>query len=342
VRVSMSVGLAGTFDQTVERVVTLDRAGLDMAWVGEGYGFDAATMLGYLAARTDHVELGPGILSIYSRTPAMLAQTGAGLDYVSGGRALLGLGTSGPQVIEGWHGVPFERPVARTREIIEVCRQVWRRERLVHDGVFTVPLPPGQGTGLGRPIKLNSYPVRDRIPIYVAALGPANVEMTAEVADGWLLFMYLPEKAASVWGDALARGGARRSPELAPLEVVAGGTVAIGDGIEHLRDLARPRWALYLGGMGARGHNFYNDLARRYGYEAEAEAIQALYLEGRRDEAAAAVPSELLEKTSLIGPAGYVKERIAAYRETGVTVLTIDPLGPDPVGILEQVKTWAA
>ncbi|HLY84594.1 MAG TPA: LLM class F420-dependent oxidoreductase [Acidimicrobiales bacterium] len=341
-RVSMSVGLAGDFGKTVERVVALDKAGLDMALVGEGYGFDAATMMGYLAAKTEHVQIGAGILSIYSRTPAMIAQTAAGLDYLSGGRAILGLGTSGPQVIEGWHGVPFDRPMQRTRDIIDICRQVWRRERLTHEGAFTVPLPPGQGTGLGKPIRLNVHPVRDRIPIYVASLGPNNVEMTAEVADGWLLFLYLPERADSVWGSALARGTAKRSADLAPLEVHAGGTVAIGDGIEHLRDLARPRVALYVGGMGARGSNFYNDLARRYGYEAEAERIQALYLDGKRQEAEAAVPAELLEKTSLIGPAGYVKDRIAAYRDTGVTVLSIDPLGEDPVKVLEQVKEWAA
>jgi F420-dependent oxidoreductase-like protein len=342
VRVSMSVGLFGRFDQAVRTVVTLDKAGLDMAWVGEGYGFDAPTLLGYLAALTEHVELGPGILSVYSRSPAMVAQTAAGLDYVSGGRALLGLGTSGPRVIEGWHGVPFEHPVARTREIIEVCRQVWRRERLTHDGVFTLPLPPGQGTGLGRPIRLNSEPVRERIPIYVASLGPRNVEMTAEVADGWLSLWYLPERAADVWGAALASGKARRAPDLAPLEVVAGGTVAIGDDVAHLRDLARPRLALYIGGMGGRGSNFYNDLVARYGYEAEAARIQDLYLDGKVGEAAAAVPAELLEKTSLIGPAGFVKDRIAAYRDNGVTVLSIDPLGDDPVPVLEQVRAWAA
>ena len=341
-RVSMSVGLAGQFDRAVQTVVALDKAGLDMAWVGEGYGFDAPTLLGYLAARTDHVELGPGILSIYSRSPALLAQTAAGLDYVSGGRALLGLGTSGPQVIEGWHGVAFDQPVARTREIIEVCHQVWRRERVSHNGVFTLPLPPGQGTGLGRPIRLNSRPVRERIPIYVASLGPRNVEMTAEVADGWLGFLYLPERAAATWGPALARGTARRAADLAPLEVVAGGTVAIGDDVAHLRDLARPRLALYIGGMGARGSNFYNDVVRRYGYEEEAARIQDLYLDGKVNEAEAAVPADLLEKTSLIGPAGYVRERIAAYRETGVTVLSVDPLGDDPVTVLEQVKTWAA
>jgi len=339
-RVSMSVGLAGDFGKTVERVVALDKAGLDMALVGEGYGFDAATMMGYLAAKTEHVQIGAGILSIYSRTPAMIAQTAAGLDYLSGGRAILGLGTSGPQVIEGWHGVPFDRPMQRTRDIIDICRQVWRRERLTHEGAFTVPLPPGQGTGLGKPIRLNVHPVRDRIPIYVASLGPKNVELTAEVADGWLLFLYMPERADAVWGAALASGKAKRSADLAPLEVQAGGAVAIGDDVEHLRERARPNVTFYVGGMGAKGTNFYNDLARRYGYEAEAEKIQDLYLAGHRDEAAAAVPDELLEKTSLIGPEGYVKERISALAEAGVTVLSVTPMGPDPVKLVEQVRTW--
>jgi F420-dependent oxidoreductase-like protein len=298
-------------------------------------------MMGYLAARTERVQIGSGILPIYSRTPTLLAQTAAGLDYISDGRAILGLGASGPQVIEGWHGVPYDRPLQRTREIIEICRQAWRREVLTHGGIYKLPLPADQGTGLGRPLKMITHPVRPDIPIYVASLGPKNVEMTAEVADGWMPILFVPEKAKQVWGESLAKGGANRSSERPPLEIVAGGMVAIGDGLESLRDAARPMVALYVGGMGARGRNFYNDLARRYGYEAEAEKIQDLYLSGQKDEAAAAVPAELLEKTSLVGPAGYVRERMAALKEAGVTVLSITPVGPDPVALVEQVKTWA-
>jgi F420-dependent oxidoreductase-like protein len=228
----------------------------------------------------------------------------------------------------------------RTREIIEICRRVWRREVLTNDGIYRLPLPEGQGTGLGKPLKIITHPTRAAIPIYVASLGPKNVAMTAEVADGWMPIMFIPEKAHEVWGPALADGRSRRAAGLGPLEVVAGGALAIGDGLEHLRDAARPMVALYVGGMGARGRNFYNDLARRYGYEAEAEAIQDLYLDGKKEEAAAAVPAEFLEKTSLVGPEGYVRERIAALAEAGVTVLSVTPMGPDPVKLVEQVKTW--
>ncbi|HVA44714.1 MAG TPA: LLM class F420-dependent oxidoreductase, partial [Acidimicrobiales bacterium] len=316
----------------------LEKVGLDMVWVAEAYGFDAATLMGYLAAKTERIQIASGILPIYSRTPALLAQTAAGLDYVSGGRAVLGLGASGPQVIEGWHGVAYDKPLARTREIIEICRRVWRREVLTNDGIYQLPLPGG--TGLGKPLKLITHPIRAQIPIYVAALGPKNVEMTAELADGWLPIMFIPEKAKSVWGESLAKGGANRSADLGPLQISAGGMLAVGDGLEKLRDAGRPMMALYVGGMGAKGKNFYNDLARRYGYEAEAERIQDLYLDGKRDEAAAAVPEEFLEKTSLVGPEGFVKERIAAMAEAGVTELSITPVDPDPVKLVEKVKGW--
>ncbi|HZT64305.1 MAG TPA: LLM class F420-dependent oxidoreductase [Acidimicrobiales bacterium] len=341
VRLSMQVSYAGGFKEAADRVVELEKAGLDIVWVAEAYGFDAPTMMGYLAARTERVQIGSGILPIYSRTPTLLAQTAAGLDYISDGRAILGIGASGPQVIEGWHGVPYDRPLQRTREIIEICRTAWRRGVLTHDGIYNLPLPPEQGTGLGKPLKMITHPVRPSVPIYVASLGPKNVEMTAEVADGWMPILFVPEKAGEVWGESLAKGAANRSAELGPLEVVAGGMVAIGDGLEGLRDAARPMVALYVGGMGARGRNFYNDLARRYGYEDEAATIQDLYLSGKKDKAAAAVPPELLEKTSLVGPPGYVRERMAAMKEAGVTVLSITPVGADPVRVLEQVRSWA-
>jgi F420-dependent oxidoreductase-like protein len=340
VRLSMTLPYAGDFRRVAERVADLEKAGLDIVWVAEAYGFDAPTVMGYLAASTQTIQIGSAILPIYSRTPALLAQTAAGLDYVSGGRAILGLGASGPQVIEGWHGVPYDRPLPRTREIIEICRTVWKREVLTHDGIYQLPLPPDQGTGLGRPLKMITHPVRADIPVYVASLGPKNVEMTAEVADGWMPLFFVPERAGHVWGASLDAGAARRSADLGPLEVVAGGLVAIGDDVESIRDLARPQLALYIGGMGARGRNFYNDLARRYGYEAEAELIQDLYLSGKKDEAAAAVPAELLEKTALVGPEGYVKERLAAFSEAGVTTLSVNPVGPDPVKVVEQIREW--
>jgi F420-dependent oxidoreductase-like protein len=342
-RLGSMVPYAGDVLAQVEQVRDWERAGLDVVWAAEAYSLDAPTMMGYLAARTERVQIGSAILPIYSRTPALLAQTAAGLDHVSRGRAILGLGASGPQVIEGWHGVPYDRPLARTREIIDICRTVWRRaEPLTHDGIYQIPLPEGQGTGLGKPLKLINHPLRADIPIYLAALGEKNVAMAAEVADGWIPTIFVPEKARDVWGGALAAGAACRPAELGPLEVVAGGPLAIGEGedVIALRDRPRPNLALYIGGMGARGRNFYFNLACRYGYTDQAHQVQELYLSGRKEEAAAAVPAELAERTSLIGSAGYVKERVAAYREAGVTILNVTPIGPDPTRDLEQLRAW--
>ena len=342
-RLSMQLPYAGGFEQSIQQVVELEKAGLDIVWVAEAYGFDAVSIMGYLAARTERIQIGSGILPIYSRTPTLTAMTAAGVDYVSGGRAILGLGASGPQVIEGWHGVPYDRPLARTREIVEICRQVWKRERVTYEGdCYTLPLPPEQGTGLGKPLKMITHPVREQIPIYIASLGPKNVELTAELAEGWLPILYVPEKAKDVWGESLAAGLAKRDPALGQLEISAGGMVAVGDDVAGVRDMARPMVALYVGGMGAKGKNFYNALARRYGYEQEAETIQDLYLDGKKQEAAAAVPAELLEKTNLVGPEGYVKERIQAMAESGVTVLSIIPIDPDPVRLVEKIKTWVS
>jgi F420-dependent oxidoreductase-like protein len=297
--------------------------------------------MGYLAAITETVEIGAAILPIYTRTPTLLGMTAAGVDALSDGRCVLGLGASGPQVIEGFHGVPYTQPLTRTREIIDICRQVWARQRVTYEGrAYTLPLPPEQGTGLGKALKLITKPVRDRIPIYVAALGPKNVRMTAEVADGWLPLFYLPDKVAEVWGDDLAAGAAARDDDLAPLEIVAGGLLAVGDDAAPMRDLARPMIALYVGGMGARGRNFYNDLARRYGFEAEAVKIQDLYLDGKKDEAAAAVPDGLLEAATICGPEGYVRDRIAAYKEAGVTSLNVTPIAPDVPALVTQLRDW--
>jgi F420-dependent oxidoreductase-like protein len=296
-------------------------------FVPEAYSFDAVSQLGFIAARTQRLELASGILPIYSRTPALTAMTAAGLDFVSGGRFTLGLGTSGPQVIEGWHGVPYDAPVGRTRELIEICRQVWRRDRLEYHGRHYT-LPYEGGTGLGKPLKLINHPVRERIPIVIAALGPRNVSLAAELAEGWQPIFYYPEKAAGVWGAALAAGRAKRDAALGELDVIAAAPLAIGEDVTGLREFARPLLALYIGGMGARGKNFYFDLACNFGYEDEAKRIQDAYLAGRKDEAAAFVPAELLEKTSLIGPASYIAERVAALRESGVTTLNVTPLAP--------------
>jgi F420-dependent oxidoreductase-like protein len=221
---------------------------------------------------------------------------------------------------------------------------VWKRERVVYDGdAYTLPLPPDEGTGLGKPLKIINHPVRDDIPIYIASLGPKNVQLTAELADGWLPVFFQPEKAADVWADDLALGAERRDPGRAPLEVVAGGTVAICDDgtATKLRDRSRPMTALYVGGMGAKGRNFYNNIFRRYGYEREAEQIQDLYLDGKKDEAAALVPAEYLEGSTLVGDEGFVRDRIAAYKAAGVTRLSINPAGDRPLDLIENVRAWA-
>lgn len=336
---SAFVTLGADVSTALADAVAYEDAGLDVIGVAEAYGVDAVSLLGYLAAKTERVQLMSEILGIYPRTPTLTAMTAAGLDLVSSGRFVLGLGASGPQVVEGWHGVPYDAPLGRTREVIEICRKVWRRERLEHAGKhYQLPLPAEKGTGLGKPLKMISHPVRDRIPVFLAALGDKNVELAAEVAEGWIPFLYVPEKAHLVWGDAVARGQKLRDPELGPLQVLAGGPVAIGKDVEHLRELGRPHAALYVGGMGARGKNFYNNVVQRYGFEKEAELIQDLYLDGKRDEAAAVVPAELLEGTSLIGDEGYVRDRLRAYADAGVTMLRIDPIGPDPVGDVRRLR----
>jgi F420-dependent oxidoreductase-like protein len=340
VRIGIQASYSGGFRETAAEIRELESAGLDLATVAEVYTFDAVSQLGYLAAVTERVELMSGIFPIYSRTPALTAMTAAGLDFVSGGRFTLGLGASGPQVVEGWHGVPYDAPLQRTREVVEICRQVWRRERLVHEGPkYTIPLPAEQGTGLGKPLKLINTPVRDRIPVMLAALGPKNVEMAAEIAEAWEPIFFMPERAGAVWGDSLAAGRAKRDPALGDLQIVVGVSVAIGDDVDPALEQVRPQLALYIGGMGARGKNFYNDLARRYGYEDEARTIQDLYLDGRKDEAAAAVPDELVRAVSLVGPESYVAERVAAFREAGVTTLVLQPLDGSPEGRLRTVET---
>jgi F420-dependent oxidoreductase-like protein len=339
----MFLNYAGGFAETVVELADYEKSGLDIVFVPEAYSFDAVSQLGFLAAKTERMQIASGIFQLYSRTPALTAMTAAGLDYVSGGRFTLGLGASGPQVIEGWHGVPYDAPIGRAREIIEICRMVWRRERLVYQGRY-YQLPLEGGTGLGKPLKLINYPVRERIPIALAAIGPKNVELAAELAESWMPIFYLPEKAAEVWGAAVAGGMAKRDPSLGPLDVIAHARLAIGDDVTGLRDVARPELALYIGGMGARGRNFYYDLAGRLGYEAEAKAIQDAYLDGRKGEAEALVPADLAERTTLIGPESYVRERVAAYREAGVTTLNVTPLAPSHEGrvhLIEQVRALA-
>jgi F420-dependent oxidoreductase-like protein len=344
-RIGMALNYAGGFRETAAELADFEKAGLDVVFVPEAYSYDAVSQLGYLAAVTERVELASGIMQLYSRTPTLTAMTAAGIDYVSDGRFSLGIGASGPQVIEGWHGVPYDAPVGRTRETIEICRSVWRREVLQYDGkYYQIPLPEGQGTGLGKALKLINHPVRERIPIILAALGPKNVELAAELAEGWEPIFYYPEKAGQVWGSSLQAGLAKRDPSLPPLDVFAQTALAIGDNVAGLIDLIRPIQALYIGGMGARGANFYNNLAVRYGYEQEAAAIQDAYLAGRKKEAEALIPQDLLEHVSLIGPRSFVADRVAAMRESGVTTLNVAPLArthAERIALIEEIKDLA-
>ena len=343
-KISMMLNYSGDPRAAAAQARDLESAGLDVGWVAELYSFDSVSILGYLAAQTTTMELGSAIFPIYSRTPTLTAMTAAGLDAVSGGRFILGLGASGPQVIEGWHGVPYDKPLGRQREIIEICRQVWKRERVIHDGPnYQLPLPQDQGTGLGKPLKLINHPVRDDIPIYLASLGPKNVELTAEIADGWLPVFFHPGKSDDVWGEDLAAGLAKRDDSLGPLQIVAGGALAITDDSEQatkIRDDGRLMTALYVGGMGSKDKNFYNNVFCKYGYDAEAEQIQDLYLSGKKEEAMAAIPQEFLDATALVGDEGWVRDRVMAYREAGVTHLQISPAGTDPLGDIEKVKSW--
>lgn len=338
-RIGIALDYSSGFHPAVDRIVELEKAGIDIAVVAEAYSFDAVSQLGYLAAKTTTVELASGVFPIYTRTPSLLAMTAAGLDFVSDGRFRLGIGTSGPQVMEGFHGVEFDAPLGRTREVVEICRQVWRRDRLQYAGKhYQIPLPAERGTGLGKALQLINHPVRERIPITIAALGPKNVELTAEIAEGWQPVFFYPEKAESVWGEALTAGAARRDPALGPLDVMVHASLAVGDDVDDRLAWAKPQLALYLGGMGAKGRNFYHNLATRYGFGEAADRIQELYLSGRKAEAIDAVPDELVRGISLVGPRGFIAERLAAFAEAGVTTLLVSPMAADPAESMRYVE----
>jgi F420-dependent oxidoreductase-like protein len=308
-----------------------ERLGFDSVWAAEAWGTDAVSVLGFLAARTERIKLGSAIMQIPGRTPANTAMTSATLDLLSGGRFLLGLGTSGPQVVEGWHGQPWGKPLGKTREYIEIVRAALRRDSLEHDGEhYSIPWTGEGATGLGKPLKLMMRPLRAEIPIYLAALGPKNVALAAEIADGWLPLFVVPEHFDAAFGASIA--GAKPG-----FEIAATVNVLVGDDVQALRDSLKPYLALYVGGMGAKGKNFYNALVCRYGWEDEAERIQELYLGGKQREAIAAVPDELVDAVALIGPKERIAERLAAWRETPVTTLIVGSPQPEALQTLAEL-----
>jgi F420-dependent oxidoreductase-like protein len=324
-RLGLSVGYWGlglTSDQQLELVQEAEAAGFHSVWAAEAYGSDAATVLAWLAAQTEGIRLGSAIFQMPARSPAMTAMTAATLDQLSHGRVLLGIGPSGPQVAEGWHGQRFARQLGRTREYVEILRKALARERLVYEGeTYTLPLPDGPGKAL----KLMIETVQERIPIFVAAIGPNNTQLVGEIADGWLPIFFSPENVGES-RKLLKEGAARAGRSLDGFDIAPTVQVAIDDDIERARDVMRPFLALYVGGMGSRERNFYNALVRRYGFEEAAKEIQDLYLDGKKDEAAAAIPSELIDTVTLAGPREHIRERLAVYRDAGVGTLIVSPM----------------
>ena len=326
----------GARDQ-LEVVQEAERLGFDSAWSAEAYGSDAATVLAWLAAGTDTIRLGSAIFQMPARSPAMTAMTAATIDELSGGRMLLGIGSSGPQVAEGWHGQRFGRQLQRTREYVAVVRQALARERLeFHGETLELPLPDGPG----KPLKLTISPVQDRIPIYLAAIGPRNTALAGEIADGWLPTFFSPEHVA-VLRALLQEGADRGARDLGSFDIAPSVQLYVSDDREAARDLMRPMLALYIGGMGSRKQNFYNQLVGRYGFEDAAHEVQDLYLDGRREEAAAALPDALIDMVTLCGPRDVVRDRLAAFRDAGVGTLVITPMAFDRAGRIDQLRAAA-
>jgi F420-dependent oxidoreductase-like protein len=322
-RVSISLRLAQTdWAEASAYVTEAERLGVHDVWSAEAWGHDAATPLAFMAARTSRIRLGTGIIQAGTRTPALVAMTAMSLASMSNGRFVLGLGVSGPQVIEGWHGIRFDRPVQRMREIVEIVRRAVTGERLAYKGrIYELPLPGGEGKALrsaARP--------QPGIPIYLATLSPRSLEMTGEIADGWLGTSFMPDHA-TIFTDHLAAGAARVGRSLGQLDLQAGGFVAFSDDVERLLPARKPGLAFTLGAMGSRQHNFYNDAFRRAGYEDAAVEVQRLWLAGKREEAAARVPDELVLKTNLLGTDAMVRARLETYRRAGITTLRVEPAG---------------
>jgi F420-dependent oxidoreductase-like protein len=338
-RFGLSLGYSGSrLAIDIELIKEADRLGFHSVWCAESYGSDAVTPLAWIAAQTQQIKLGTGVMQLAARTPPMAATTATTLDQLSGGRFLLGLGVSGPQVIEGWHGVPFGKPLARTREYVDIVRRIWAREQpLEYQGAYyQIPYRGPGASGLGKPLKSILY--GRQIPIYLASIGPKSIELAAEIADGWAPIWYSPYRT-EVYRDALAAGfrkagggKGRHNFDIAPTVLTV-----VGDDVNACRNAIKPFVALYVGGMGARGKNFYNDLVRRYGFEAMAEEVQNLYLSGKKAEAAAAVPDAFVDEVALVGPKERVRDRLAAWRDSGVTTLVCGTIQIEAVRMLAEI-----
>jgi F420-dependent oxidoreductase-like protein len=329
-------GLGLTAEEQLQLVLEAERLGYDSVWTAEAYGSDAATILAWLAGFTERIRLGAAIFQMPGRSPAMTAMTAATIDQLSGGRMILGIGSSGPQVAEGWHGQRFAHQLQRTREYVAVLRMALARERVeFHGETLELPLPDGPG----KPLKLTIAPVQERMPIYVAAIGPKNTALTAEIADGWLPTLFSPEHVGEfrpLLEEGFAAAGDGKG--FGDFEIVPTVSVNVSDDLESARDSMRGYLALYVGGMGSRKQNFYNALVGRYGFEDAARRVQDLYLEGRKEEAAAALPGELIDTVSLVGPADRVRERLAIYREAGVGTLMVSPMSWSLADRLAQLR----
>lgn len=313
-----------------------DRLGYHSLWTAEAYGSDAVSPLVWLAAKTERIQVGTAIMQMPARTPAMTAMTAATIDLLTGGRMLLGLGVSGPQVVEGWHGVPYGKPLGRTREYVEIVRAIWSRERpLEHHGEH-YDIPVHGGLGLGKPLKLIIHPLRPRIPIYLAAVGPKNVALAAELGEGWLPVFFSPDRMP-IYREWLDEGFARagEDKDRASFDIAATVNVQLGDNVEACRNAVKPMLALYIGGMGARDKNFYFNLACRYGYEQAAHRIQNAFLAGKKMEAMAAVPDALVDEVALCGPRERIAERLSAWRSSGVTTIIC------ATGNIDAIRTMA-
>jgi len=330
-------GLGLSASDQLRIVQEAEKLGYDSVWAAEAYGSDAATVLAWLAAGTEKINLGSAIFQMPARSPAMTAMTAATIDQISGGRMRLGLGPSGPQVAEGWHGQRFGKQLQRTREYIAVVRMALARQRLeFHGETLDLPLPDGPGKAL----KLTISPVQEEIPIYLAAIGPKNIALAGEIADGWIPMMFSPENVAQ-FRPLLEEGAARSGRDLANLDIAPSVNVLVTDDLEGARNAMRPFIALYVGGMGSRDRNFYNNLVQRYGFEDAAREVQDLYLEGKKEEAAAALPDELIDTVTLCGPADVVRERLAIYREAGVGTLGVTPMAFTAEDRLAQLRLLA-